>query len=289
MNRPKGVLAINAAAVIFGSAALYGRLPVTAAWIVVGRSALAVLGLLALAAARRQRWPGLAGCRVAVAVCGALLAAHWLTFYLAVQSAGIATGTLTFASFPMFTVLLRAVSRRRRPTAVSLGAATMIVGAIGLLTGIAPLSVARAGTLAGLASALLYALYWQMSQPLDTHLPVQWSTALQNAVVCAIGLPMALASGPIPAAADVWLGFLVLGLGNTAVGLALYGIALGHLDATTCSAFVALEPVYAIALAGLLFGDSVPPTTVVAGTLIVTASLLTLWDEARLSARGVAA
>ena len=40
-------------------------------------------------------------------VSGVLLAAHWVTFFIAVKVAGVAVATLGFTAFPAFTVILR--------------------------------------------------------------------------------------------------------------------------------------------------------------------------------------
>jgi drug/metabolite transporter (DMT)-like permease len=59
---------------------------------------------------------------------------------------------------------------------------------------------------------------------------------------------------------------------NTAVMLQLYLYALQRISASTCSGFVALEPVYAILLAALIFHEPVTLWIV----LIVGASLTLL-------------
>jgi drug/metabolite transporter (DMT)-like permease len=71
-----------------------------------------------------------------------------------------------------------------------------------------------------------------------------------------------------------WLG--LVGIVNTAVMLQLYLYALQRISASTCSGFVALEPVYAILLAALFFHEPVTVWIVLSATLIVGASLTLL-------------
>src|SRR5215472_7327147 len=104
-SQSQGLIAINAAAVIFGTAALYGKLALSPFWIGSMRSAVAAAALLGAALAngnasipQRRLW-------VRVLVTGVLLATHWLTFFASVQLAGVAMATLAFATFPLFTVL----------------------------------------------------------------------------------------------------------------------------------------------------------------------------------------
>ncbi|MGK7460395.1 EamA family transporter, partial [Salmonella enterica] len=49
-----------------------------------------------------------------LALCGLLLAGHWVSFFIAVKTAGVAIATLGFASFPAFTVLLEGLLFRER-------------------------------------------------------------------------------------------------------------------------------------------------------------------------------
>lgn len=158
--RAHGLLAINIAAVIFGTAALYGKLEVAPVWITAMRAGFGVLALLVLGGLSRsllrlpvQAW-GLLG------ISGALLACHWLTFFISVQLSGVAVGTLTFATFPLFTVTVEAAARRRLPGLTELLAAIAIILAVALL--LQPDSSGNdslAGTLVGLVSALAYAFF----------------------------------------------------------------------------------------------------------------------------------
>jgi len=76
-----------------------------------------------------------------------------------------------------------------------------------------------------------------------------------------------------------WLSLMALGVFNTAVMLLLYLYALKRISANTCSGFVALEPVYAIVFAALLFNEPVTSWIVVSIILIIGASLTLLKIE----------
>src|SRR6476659_7014190 len=97
---------LHAAVALFGFAGLFGKwidLPPPA--IVLGRAGVAALALAMLLVVRREN---LGRFEWRIAISGALLAAHWFTFFQAIQSAGVAVGLLGFASFPVFVVLLEA-------------------------------------------------------------------------------------------------------------------------------------------------------------------------------------
>jgi drug/metabolite transporter (DMT)-like permease len=272
-------MAINIAAVIFGTAALYGKLNVSPFWIVAMRAAFGALALglvggytASLRALPASSW-GVLG------LSGFLLAAHWLAFFLSVQLAGVAVATLTFATFPLFTVVVEAAQRRSLPRPAELMVGVVIVIAVALL--VEPSGGERnvGGAIAGLLSGLTYALFWRVSQRSDASQSPATISFCQNGVVVALLAPTLFFAAPAPARPAEWLALMGLGVFNTAVMLLLYLYALKRISASTCSGFVALEPVYAIVFAALLFNEPVTPWIVVSIVLIVGASLTLLKIE----------
>ena len=85
---------------LFGFAGLFGKwidLPPSA--IVLGRTVVAAVALGTILALRRQ-FRGRLDWRLGLN--GALLAVHWVAFFQAIQTAGVAIGLLGFATFPVF-------------------------------------------------------------------------------------------------------------------------------------------------------------------------------------------
>lgn len=269
--RSQGVIAINIAAVIFGTAALYGKLHVAPSWIVAMRAGFAALTLALVGGLRIDLRTFSASTWRRLAVSGLFLAMHWLSFFVSVQHAGVAVATLTFATFPLFTVIVEAAQERRLPRVAELAAGTAIIVAVALLVDPGGGRGNIGGAAAGLASALTYALFWRVSQKLGALPPIMLSLG-QNAVVVALLAPT-LAFATAPSSALEWLSLAALGVVNTAVMLLLYLYALKRISASACSGFVALEPVYAIVFAALLFGEPVTPWIVASIILILGASL----------------
>jgi len=119
-ERIKGLIAINIAALIFGSAALYGKLDISPVWIIGVRAVFASSALLLVGLVRREvRSPasGVAFPFRSLMLTGVILSLHWLTFFYSVQLSGVAVATLTFAAFPLFTLLFEAVMQRKPRTA----------------------------------------------------------------------------------------------------------------------------------------------------------------------------
>lgn len=273
-RQTQGLIAINIAAIIFGSAALYGKLNVSPYWIVSMRAAFASVVLLVLAIARRElknprkQWKTLV-------VTGAILAFHWLTFFFSVQLSGIAVATLTFAAFPLFTLIIESIKNKRRVKPVGIAASIMIIVAVSILVRIDTASPGFLyGTFSGIVSALLFAVFGVLSKQVANVLPTLSVSLCQNLVVFVVLIPM-LPYTQHPQATD-WGFLLLLGVVTTALMHQLYFYSLQRLSAGTCSGFVALEPVYAILFAAILFHEPVTFTVLVSATLIIAASFLIL-------------
>jgi drug/metabolite transporter (DMT)-like permease len=276
----KGVVAINIAAVIFGSAALFGKLDVSPLWIVAARGFFAALALLAIGAVRgKVTLPPRKHYRRLVST-GVVVMFHWITFFAAVQWAGVAIATLTFATFPLFTVILEATLKRRWPRFAQVGAGLVIVAAVFLLVDLTNESASRLwGAGAGMASAITFAWFGVTSKKLGEDMSPLMISAAQNGVV-ALGLaPFLPLAASMPDEPAEWLWLALLGVLTTAVMHQLYFYALQRLSASTCSGFVALEPVYAIVFASIFFAEPLTLTVAASAMLTVGASFALLRSE----------
>jgi drug/metabolite transporter (DMT)-like permease len=270
----KGLLAINVAAIIFGSAALYGKLNVSPFWIVSMRGLFASATLLLVGAARREIVNPKTNIRSLI-ITGIILALHWLTFFLSVQLSGVAIATLTFAAYPLFTLIIEAVKNKKHLKAIEVVAGVVIIFAVALLVKFNNVSSGvLMGTLAGLASAVLFALFGIISEGLTIRLPTVTVSFIQNLIVCVVLSPFLFYAKPVPDESVEWAFLISLGIITTALMHQLYFYALKRLSASTCSGFVALEPVYAIIFAAIFFSEPLPARVAISGILILSASFL---------------
>jgi drug/metabolite transporter (DMT)-like permease len=279
-SKAEGLIAINIAAVIFGSAALYGKLDVSPVWIVALRAAFAALALAGLGAFRGElRWPQRSHIPTLIGT-GAILAIHWVSFFMSVQWAGVAIATLTFAAFPLFTILLESALHKKSPGKTGLVAGLAILVAVGLLVDPNhPSHLKIWGTVAGIISALTFTVFGIASKKLGQTLSPLRISLYQNAVVALLLVPFLPLTGPMPSSLQDWGYLLLLGILTTAFMHQLYFYALRRLSASTCSGFVALEPVYAILFAALLFREPVTLMVGISGSLILASSFLLLHRE----------
>ena len=280
--RSQGLLAINLAAVIFGSAALFGKLPIAPLWIVAGRAAFAALVLACLALVRRKLALPRPRHLPLLLTTAALLALHWVSFFMSVQQAGVAVATLTFATFPLFTVVIEAVLAHRPPRVQELLAGAVIIVGVSLLVDGAALGDEQVvGTAAGFISGMTFACFGLASKSLTSKLSPLLTSLYQNiAVALLVGVCLPFSDRP-PHTPEDWLGLALLGAITTALMHQLYLYALQRLPASTCSGFVALEPVYAIVFAALLFGEPITLWVGLSACCIVGASLLLLLRDRR--------
>jgi drug/metabolite transporter (DMT)-like permease len=269
--------AVNVTAIVFGATALFGKLHVSPVWIVAGRGLFAALGLALVAMSRRPtstRPVPLTGALWT----GALLVVPWTAVFASVQWGGVAVATLTFATFPLFTIVAEAIRRGRAPEGIESAAGVAVIAAVALIggPGLAHTVWAYWSVVVGLVSAISYAAFGLCSQALGrTCDPIALSLR-QNLAVALLLAPLLPFVSPAPGSATDWLWIAALGLAATAFGHQLYFFALKRLPAAVCGAVISLEPIYAIALAALLFGEPIGPIVVVSAVLIIGASLVLL-------------
>lgn len=272
-RRMQGLIAINIAAVIFGTAALFGKLNVSPFWIVAVRSFFASLALAAVCRAMDcLAWPTRPQIRPLV-LTGTILGIHWVTFFLSVQWSGVAIATLTFAAFPMFTLFLEGFRSSRWPRWDQVLAVLAIVIAVALLVDINAGEQSTWGTIIGLFSALMFSVFGIISKKLAHEMASPAVSMFQNIVITVLFLPVVLiVQGPAPHGVD-WFWLFVLGTVTTGLMHQLYFYALRRLAASTCGGFIALEPVYAILFAAYFFNEPISPMIAVSAPLIVGASM----------------
>ncbi|MGE0173998.1 MAG: DMT family transporter [Oligoflexales bacterium] len=277
-----GIIAINIAAILFGTAALFGKLAVSPYWIVATRAGFAALTLTIWGIVSRKLGSvPPSNMRRRLVASGVVLAVHWLTFFASVQLAGVAIATLTFAAYPLFTVLLETVRIGRKPTIHEVTSGLAIIVAVAMLVGVDHTQSIFLGAAVGLTSAISFAYFGIAAKHISTFVAPLTVSLTQNTVVLACLAPVLPFVTPSPHSAFEWLWLALLGIVTTALMHQLYLFALKKLSPTTCSGFIALEPVYAVVFAAIFFDEPISPWVGLSGALIIGASLALLRNEAK--------
>ena len=263
-------------ALLFGLTGIFGALiHASASVITFGRAAFALLALAVFAHLQdRALLRGLNLRKLSIyALSGLMLAAHWVTFFIAIKVGGVAVATLGFASFPAFITLLDMAVFRDRPHLAE--ALLLLLVTLGLVLVTPSFELANQGTVGllwGLASGLSFALLAMTNRrATDGRNGVQvvfW----QNATVALIMAPFAVFELVDLGAID-WTHLAILGVLCTAVSQALFVKSLKGLNARSAGMIISLEPVYAIACAWWLFHEA-PSWRMLAGAALIVLAIL---------------
>ena len=266
--------ALHIGALMFGLTGVFGKLAAASASIIVfGRAGFAVLALACFGAlAKQTRWqrPSLRDVR-GLLISGLLLAGHWVSFFVSVKVAGVAIATLGFASFPAFTVVLEGLIFRERIRANEILLVLAVSAGLILVTPTFDIaSQATEGLLWAVASGLLFSLLSLNNRANSGRLPAVQAALWQNAVVALCLLPFAAPGLTEVRPLDwVWIG--LLGIFCTGVAHSLFVASLAVIKARTAAVVFAMEPVYGITLAWLLFHETPTVRMLLGGVLIIAA------------------
>lgn len=264
-------LQLHCAALLVGVSALFGEsLTVSASMIVLGRAAFALLALTVIALClNRQPWRGINAATLSkLLATGVALGGHWLLFFLAVQTGGVAVATLGFASFPAFTALIeRLVFGQRLGRTDSLILLLVSVGLLLVTPSFDLRDGATAGLLWGVLSGASYAAIAVANKRTASTVDGLSSCWWQCLAISLVLLPWCLTELPGLGGRDWWQ-LAALGVLCTALAYSLFIASLRHVPTHTAAVVIAMEPIYAITGAWLLFGSQ-PTTGMLLGGLLI--------------------
>lgn len=279
-SRRIGLAQIHIAVLLAGGAGLFAKLlsvgPVvlTTGRTVFGSFALLLFAIVTRTSLRLRGSKDLA----ALALSGVILAAHWFSFFQSIQVSTVAIGLLAFSTFPLFTTFLEPLVFGERLRWHD------IVTALAVTTGLILVTPSldfnnhlTQGLLWGMLSALTYAALSLLNRSYAHRYPAVSIAFYQQGIAALCSLPFALQWQGQVSGGDL-LYLIVLGVVFTALGQGLVVASLRHLRAQATSIVFGLEPVYGIALAWLLIGETPAVRTLLGGSLICSA---VLWASIR--------
>lgn len=274
MARQKSLLYLHSSVALFGLAGLFGRwLSLNPLIIVGGRVLFAALALAIILGLRNGALPKLSvKLLYRTAVSGAILALHWYAFFKSIQETSVALALLSFASFPLFTLILESVFWKLKVHGIDVLWALMSVSGTALIVPWDMASPETNGVLWGLFAGFSFAVLNLLNKDL-----VKKNSALeigfyQDIWATLVLLPFCIAVWPEFTAQDIGL-LILLGTVFTALSHFLFLAALKDLKARTAALVTALEPVYGIVAAYFLFQEKPELTVFLGGILILVASL----------------
>lgn len=276
MTRQRALASIHFAAILFGLTGVFGELiQASAAVITLGRAVFAVISLAFFARMQRRKLLGiLTPAQIFVlVVSGALLAVHWVTFFISVKVGGIAIATLGFASFPAFITLFEGLLFREQVSRNEWLVLALVT--VGLVLVTPAFDLADQGTIGlawGLLSGLAFALLALTNRRAASGMDPMQVACWQNTIVALMLLPFAVDQlGQVNAISWLWLA--LLGVFCTGLSHYLFVSSLTRLNARTAGLVISLEPVYAIAFAWVLFAQE-PSLRMLAGAGLIVAAIV---------------
>ena len=247
------------------------------------RIAIAGVALVGFALATKALRPGArwSGGNVAASALG--VAGYQLCFFAAVDSTGVALGTIVaLGSGPAFAGLLALLLRGERPTRRWAAATVLAIAGAALLVlaGATATAVDPAGVLLALGAGASYALYTVTGK---TLLDAGHEPAGVMAVAFAGG---AILLAPVLALGDAsWLGeadgaalALYLGIVPTALAYVLFAKGLEKLPAASVATLTLAEPLTAATLGVAVLGERPGPVAGL-GALLVLGGLVALVER----------
>lgn len=270
-KRTLALLKVHGTAVFFGASGIFGLLIQSSAeTIVLGRVMIAFAMISLYFLWKKQPLVKLNSQQILQqAVSGGLLAAHWVTFFIAVKVGGVAVATLGFASFPAFVALFESLFFREKLRFREI--VLLIAITIGLMLVTPEFTFgneATQGLLWGILSALVYAILAVVNRHTMSKISGVQASWWQYIWATVLLLPFSAAELPTVSVED-WFWILCIGFLCTTLAYTLFISSLDTINARTASMIISLEPVYAIVIAWIYFNEVPSIRMLIGGAMIL--------------------
>jgi drug/metabolite transporter (DMT)-like permease len=282
---PAGTLSCLASATAFGAMGVFGKLAydegANVGTLLATRFVLAaaVLWLLVLCAggARELRVLSRRDAGIALALGAVGYGAQAGGYFAALERLDASLLALLVYTYPVIVAVTAVALRRERAsrrTAAALALAS--TGLVLVLAGAAAGALDPLGTALGLGAAVVYSAYILTSEGVAARVgPLALSTLVCTGAAMTLTLA-GLAGGDLNPGSVSAAGFAALSglaLVSTVAAVALFFAGLRRVGPTAASILSTLEPVVTVALAFVAFGESLGPTQLAGGMLVVLAVL----------------
>ncbi len=286
MQRLTGLILIIISAVTFGTLGILGRYAYAAGMdtftILFLRFSLSAVVMAGWLGMRRAALPrgGLLWKLVGMGAVGYV--GQSFCYFTALQYASPGLVALLLYLYPVLVALLAVIFLRTRLASPEIWALALALAGTALTVG--PAGGQLLGVALGLGAALIYSVYILVG----THVLRQVSAMVSSTVIFAsaalvYGLAAWLKGPALPQDPSGWWAMAGIVVFGTITPVVTFLAGLERVGPTTASTLSTLEPVVTVALAAWLFGERLPPVTLVGGVLILGAVALLARSEARRS------
>jgi drug/metabolite transporter (DMT)-like permease len=283
--RTVGILLCVASAAFFGAMGIFGKLAyehgVTVGTLLSARFVLAaaVFWVVLAASGRLDALRRLPRRDVAAALAlGAIgYAAQAGAYFAALKRLDASLLSLLLYTFPVMVALAAAALGRERLTRRVVGALALAsFGGVLVLGGAPSGALDPLGTALAVTAAIVYSAYILISAPVSSRLdPLVLSTLVATGAAFTLTLAGVVDGDLSPAAVSstgyLWLA--AIAVVSTVGAITLFFAGLSRVGPTTASIVSTFEPVTAIALAALVFGESLSALQLGGAALVLSAVL----------------
>ena len=261
--------------ILLGATGLFSKiLPLSAVDITFGRAGIACIMLLGIVKLFKKSI--LLDCKKDYFVAlflGLLMAAHWVSYFAAMQYSSVSVGMIALFTFPVMTVLLEPFFEGIRLVWQDVVSALVVLFGIFLIVPEISLeNEITQGVLIGVFSAVLYSFRNLVHRKHFSHYSGAHAMAYQTLVIF-ISLSFFSSDELFKASQETYIGLIILGTFLTAVPHALIAASLKHLRAKTFSLIACMQPLYGVGLAILVLDEQPRWQTIVGGLLVISAAI----------------
>jgi drug/metabolite transporter (DMT)-like permease len=286
MNRIIGVILIVISAASFGTLAIFGRYAYAAGLdtftLLFLRFTFSAFLMAVLLVSRRESLPR-GGTLARLVGMGAIgYVGQSFSYLSAIKYASAGLVAMLLYLYPTFVVALSTIflkEKINRIKIIALGLATL-----GAALTANPQGGQWTGILLALSAAAIYSVYIIVGTGVMQQVSaVQSSTVIFAAAGIVYGALTAINGPHWPVTSAGWLALAAVTLIATVIPVVTFLEGLKRIGPTNASMLSTLEPVVTVLLAALLFGEALPPITLLGGGLILAAVLLLTRSELRQS------
>ena len=271
----KSLWSLHLTMALLGATALFSKIiPLSATDITFGRSIIACLMLVVIVKATGGKLSLRSTKDYLIAILlGVLMAAHWVSYFAAMQYSSISVGMIALFTFPVITVMLEPFFEGIRLVWQDIVSALVVLSGIALI--VPEISIDNditLGILVGIGSAVLYAFRNLIHRKHFSHYSGALAMAYQTLVIF-FCLRFFVSDQVFAASQQTYILLLVLGTAFTALPHALIASSLKHLRAKTFSLVACMQPFYGVILAIVVLDEQPTWQTFFGGTLVISAAI----------------
>jgi len=277
MQRLVGAGLILLSAASFGTLAIFGRYAYAAGLdtftLLAIRFSVSALLMLVLLAFRRQPLPR-GPILIQLIGMGALgYVGQSFSYLSAIKYASAGLVALLLYLYPAIVALLSALIYKERFTPLKINA--LVLATLGAALTANPQGGSWTGILFALAAACIYSIYIIVGAGVLGKVSAIQSSSVIFSSAGVVYLILSLINGPHPPrdlAGWGWMSAIILVA--TVIPVVTFLAGMRRIGPTNASMLSTIEPVVTVALAAILFGEALPPVTLLGGGLILFAVLL---------------